>query len=302
MPFKIVLVGGSGFLGRYICRALVAAGHEVVVLGRNPAKMERIPQLRGAETVRGDVTDPASLRGVLDGADAVATAVGFPNYPVELPRKGLTFDRYEREATAHLLEEASRASVARYFYLSGVNVDPLSDKNWYRAKGRAEELIRSSGIDYSILRPSWAYGPEDRALNRFRTIARFSPIVPKPGVKVQRIPPVYVEDIALAAARIFERQDAWGRVFEIGGPQVMTMDDVIRTLLRVMGKKRLIVPVPAPLLKLATAPLVVLPRPPLSPGAVDFAVQDGVADTTELKRVLEMEPISLEDGLRRYIR
>lgn len=298
---NIVVVGGTGFVGRYIVRALLSAGHDVTVLGRDPDKVARIPQLRGARATRGDVTDADSLRGTLEAAKAVVGAVGFPNYPVEQPRKGLTFHRFEWLGTQNLLAEAKRWGVARYVYVSGAGADPASEKNWYRAKGLAEEAIVASGLTHAILRPSWAYGREDRALNRFVQIARFSPVIPKPGVRVQRIQPVYVEDIAEAVARIFATEDAWDRTFEIGGPDILTMDEVIATMLEVLGKRRLVVPVPAPLLKIATAPLVLLPKPPMSPSGIDFAVQDGLVDTTDLEKILDLHPMSLREGLLRYL-
>ncbi len=269
-------------------------------MGRDPNKVSLIPQLAGANATRGDVTDPSSLRGTFEGADAVAVAIQFPNYPMEQPRKGLTFDAYDRQGTENLLAEARRSGVERFFYISGAAVHPNSDKSWYRAKGRAEEAIKRSGISYAILRPSWAYGPQDKALNKFASIARFSPVIPKPGVRRQRVQPVYCGDIALAAQRIFERDDAWGRTLEIGGP-VMTMDEIVHTMLEVMGKRRLVVPIPAPLLKLATAPLVLLPTPPMSPGGIDFAVQEGLVDTTEMERVLDVHPMPLREGLSRYL-
>ena len=304
---RIVVAGGTGFLGRHISSALLRDGHDVAVLGRDPRKVARIPALEGAEGVYGDVTDAYSLKGTLDGADAIAVAIQFPNYPMEQPRKGLTFDRYDRQGTQYLLDEAQRAGVERFFYVSGVGVHPRSDKTWYRAKGCAEEIIQDSGLRHAILRPSWAYGPGDKSLNKFVKIARMSPIVPVPtrfeGARRidQRIQPVFVEDVARAAATIFSKDDAWDRVIEIGGPAPMTMPEVVRTMLDVMGKRRALVPVPSALMKVATAPLVVLPKPPLTPGGVDFAVQDGLADLTLLRNVLGIEPVALRDGLLTYL-
>jgi NADH dehydrogenase len=191
--------------------------------------------------------------------------------------------------------------VKKYAYLSGAGAKVTSDKTWYRAKGLAERAIADGGIEFAIVRPSWAYGPEDRALNRLAQIARLSPIVPQLGVRPQLVQPVYVEDIALAFRRIFEVDEAWGRTFEIGGPRIMTMNEIIRTLLEVMGKKRLVLPIPLALAKLGTAPLVVLPSPPMTPHGIDFAVQDGLVDTAELEKVLEIHPVPLREGLARYI-
>lgn len=298
---KVLFAGGTGFVGRHLAAALLGEGHEVTVLSRSPGKVRALPGLGEAGAVRGDVTDPASLRGALEGHEAVATAVQFPNYPMEQPRRGLTFDRFDRGGTENLLAAAKATAVRRFFYVSGVGADPGSDKPWYRAKGLAEEAIRASGLRYAILRPSWAYGPGDQALNRIATVARRSPVAPRLGAGVQRIQPVYVGDLALAAGRIFARDEAWDRIFELGGPEVMTMTEVIRTMLEVMGLRRAVVPVPAWLAKAATAPLDLLPRPPMNPAGVDFAVQDGLADNRAAESLLGLRPVPLREGLARYL-
>lgn len=297
---KVVVTGGTGFLGRHISRALMDHGHEVTVLGRDPKKVISIPELAGADATKADVTEPATLRGRFDGADAVVQAAQFPNHPVEVPARGLTYDRYDRQGTVNVLTEAQRADVGRFVYISGAGADPVSEKTWYRAKGLAERAIVQSGIDYAIVRPSWAYGPEDRALNRFAQIAKLSPVVPQPGAAVQRIQPVYVGDVALTVARIFERS-AWNDVYEIGSREVMTMNEVVHTLLDVMGKRRAVLPIPAPLLKVATAPLKLLPSPPMSPSGIEFATQDGIVDITKAVEVLGVDPVPLREGLQVYI-
>jgi uncharacterized protein YbjT (DUF2867 family) len=298
---KIVVAGGTGFLGRHIARALMDAGHEVSVLGRSPSKVAAIPMLEGAGAIKGDVTEPSSLTGALEGFEAVVNAAQFPNHPVEVPRRGLTYDRYDRKGTENLLVEAKRAGVQRFAYISGAGADVTSDKTWYRAKGFAEAAIRESGLEWTVFRPSWAYGPEDKALNKFVQMARFLPVIPRLGIAPQKVQPVHVDDIAAAVAKGFE---VWrsGRTYEVGGPDVMTMHEIIETLLETMGVKRLILPIPLPLAKLGTAPLVVLPSPPMTPAGIDFAVQDGIVDTHLLHEELGVHPVGLAEGLARYIK
>lgn len=297
---KIVVTGGTGFVGRHISRALLDRGHEVTVLSRNPSKVSSIALLAGANATKADVTEPATLRGRFEGTDAVVQATQLPNYPVEVPRRGLTFDRYDRQATINVLAEAQRAGVGRFVYMSGAGADPVSEKTWYRAKGLAERAIAGSDIDHAIIRPSWGYGPEDRALNRFAQIAKLSPVVPQPGASIQRIQPIFVGDIALVVARVFERE-AFNDVYEIGSREVMTMNEVIHTLLEVMGKKRVVIPVPAPLVKAATAPLKLLPRPPMTPSGIEFAIQEGLVDISKMVEILGVEPVPLREGLERYL-
>lgn len=294
---KIVVAGGTGFMGRHIVAALEDAGHEVAVISRRSGG--RVPGSSSARIISADATDPSSLKGKLEGSDGLVNCVQFPNHPVEVPRKGLTYDRYDRGGTQNLLAEAQAAGVRRFVYISGAGADPSSDKTWYRAKGHAEAAVARSGLEWAILRPSWAYGPGDRALNRLAAIARYSPVVPQLGMRTQRVQPVYVEDVALAVRRTFERE-AWRQTFEIGGP-LMTMNAILRTLLEVIGKRRLIVPVPAPLAKLTTAPLKLLPNPPMTPQGIEFAIQDGIVDTTALEEVLGVHPVPLREGLSRYL-
>ncbi|MDQ3751296.1 MAG: NAD(P)H-binding protein [Actinomycetota bacterium] len=296
------MAGGTGFLGRAVSGGLLDAGHSVAVMTRNPERVGAIPQLAGATATRGDVTDAASLEGKLEGADAVVCAVQFPNHPIEVERRGLTYDRFDRQGTVNLIRAAQTAGVERFLYLSGAGADPASDRVWYRAKGRAEEALRRSGLSYVIVRPSWAYGPGDQALSKLAAIARLSPVLPQLGLRPQRIQPVHVDDVALAVGRSFERTEAaWDKTYEIGGPDVMTMNEVLHTLLEVMGLRRLVVPVPKALAKLATAPLTLLPNPPMTPQGIEFAVQDGVVDLELLRKVLDVKPVGLRQGLERYM-
>ena len=297
---RVVVAGGTGFLGRHVSKALVDDGHRVTILTRDPDKVSRIPELAGTDALRADVTDPRSLTGAFVGTEAIVGAVQFPNHPVEAPRKGLTYDVYDRRGTENLLSEAVHAGVGYYVYLSGAGADPTSAKSWYRAKGRAEEAVRASGLRWAVVRPSWAYGPEDRALNKFVAMARFLPFLPQLGVRAQRVQPVHVGDIALAIARIFER-DAWDAVYEIGGPDVMTMNEIVHTLLDVLGKKRALLPVPIPLAKLGTAPLRLLPKPPMTPQGIEFAAQDGLVNMRAVVETLGVHPRRLRDGLAEYL-
>lgn len=298
---NVLVAGGTGFIGRHVSQALLEAGHRVTVMTRNPKSVERIPQLSGAGAVHGDVTDPRTLTGTLAGVEAVVGCVQFPNHPVEVPRRGLTYDRYDREGTGNLLAEAVDAGVRRFFYMSGAGADPRSPVVWYRAKGRAEDAVRDSGLEWAALRPSWAYGPEDRALNKFAFMARYLPVVLQVGVKPQRVQPVWVGDVALAVRRTFERDDAWGSVYEIGGPDVMTMNEIIHTMLDVMGKRKPVIPIPAWLAKAGVAPFRLLPNPPMTPQGIEFATQPGIVDTRLVREGLGVETIGLREGLAKYL-
>ena len=112
---------------------------------------------------------------------------------------------------------------------------------------------------------------------------------------------MWVGDVALAVRRTFERDDAWGTVYEIGGPDVMTMNQIIHTMLDVMGKRRLVIPVPTWLAKAGTAPLRLLPNPPMTPQGIEFATQPGIVDTRLVRERLGIQAIGLREGLSRYL-
>jgi NADH dehydrogenase len=290
----VLVAGGTGFIGSHIVRRLVARGHQVAVLSRNPAAA-RVPA--GVEVRQGDVADADSLQRAMAGVDVVISTVQFPNHPVENPRKGYTYMAVDGEGTERLVSAAKAAGVRRFVYLSGAGTRPGQTAPWFLAKLRAEKAIRESGIPYTIFRPSWVYGPEDRSLNKFVTFARMLPFIPVIGNGRTEVQPVFVADLAEAVAMSVTMEKAAGNVYEIGGPQALTMDEIIRTMLRSMGKRRPLLHSPAGLMKLATWPLTLLPTPPLSPSAVDFVLMEEPVDNTALLQDFALQLTPLGKGL-----
>jgi uncharacterized protein YbjT (DUF2867 family) len=296
----ILVAGGSGFIGAAVVRRLVAAGADVSVMTAHPERsVERIRAL-GATPVRGDVLDVGSLRRAVERADAVVQSLTFPTFPVERPRKGYTFEEFDHRGTARLAQAAATGGVRRFVFVSGVSVSPSSPRTWYRAKWFGEEALRATGIAHAIVRPSWVYGPEDRALNRFVTFARLSPAIPVIGDGSQRLQPVFIGDVAEVVAQAADPQGPSG-TFEIGGPDVLSMNDVLRTMLAVMGKRRPLVHLPPALPKIAGFFAQILPSSPLSPDVVDFLTGDAVADTGPLLEAFDLRLTPLQVGLETYL-
>jgi len=296
----VLVAGGTGFIGSRIVRRLAADGHRVIVMSRDPGRARgKVPE--GVEIRAGDTTDEASLGPALAGAEVVVNTVQFPNHPVENPRRGYTYIRVDGEGTVRLVGAARRAGVQRFIYLSGAGTREGQTKPWFIAKLMAEKAIRESGIPYTIFRPSWVYGPEDRSLNKFATFARMLPFVPVIGSGRTRVQPLYVGDLAEAVAASLRTESAINQIYEIGGPQEVTMDEIIRTMLRVMGRRKPLLHSPAWLMKLAAWPLQFLPAPPLSPGSVDFVLMEEPVDNTLVLRDLGLTLTSLEQGLS-YLR
>lgn len=296
----VLVAGGTGFIGSHIVRQLIRQGHRVIVMSRNPDRSRNsVPA--GAEIRQGDLADAASLDRALAGVEVVVAAVQFPNHPVEKPSKGYTYIQVDGEGTSRLVAAAKKNGVKRFIYLSGAGTREGQSKPWFIAKLMAEKAIRESGISYTIFQPSWVYGPEDRSLNKFVTFARLLPFIPVIGDGKTRVQPVFVEDLAMAVAASVDLPAVANQTYEVGGPQTLTMDEIIRTMLDAMGKRKPLVHHPVWFMKLATIPLGLLPTPPLSPSAVDFVVMEEPVDNTALLRDIPLRLTPLAEGLS-YLR
>ena len=298
----ILVAGGTGFVGGGIVRELARRDKPVAVLSRNPARhKDRFPGLN-VELRAGDVTDPGSLKAALAGIDTLISSQQFPNSPIENPGKGYTFEKIDAEGTENLVQSAKQAGVKRFVYLSGVGAAPDAERHWFRAKWRAETAVRESGMTYTIIRPSWVFGPEDVALNRFLGMSRFLPFVPLIGhAGKQRLQPVFVDDVARAVAESLEKPAAENRVFEMGGPEVLTMKEIVRAALEVAGRKRLMLAAPKPIMKLVASVIQHAPGRPLTPDAVDFITMDALADPTDIEQALGLKMTPLREALGTYL-
>ena len=300
LPGTVAIAGGTGFVGGEIARELRRRGRRVVVLSsRGEDARGQLPddiELRVA-----DVRHADGLPAALAGVDELVIALAFPGLPVEQPGKGYTFMEVDARGTARLVRAAREAGVARVVYVSGAGAGHDAARHWFRAKAVAEDAVRASGMTWTILRPTWVYGPGDVSLNRFLGFARTLPFVPLTNLGRQQLAPVFVGDVARLAVDSLEQDAAAEQVFEVGGPEAMSMREVIGRAMAVADMRRPIVPGPTPLIKLAAWPMRFLPHPPLSPDAVDFVNQPATVDVSPLLRLMPRTLTPLEVGLATYL-
>ena len=226
-PGSVAVAGGTGFVGAEIARELRRRGRRVIVLSsRGEAARGQLPD--DIELRRADVRDPDSLRASLDGIDELVISLAFPGLPVEQPRKGHTFMEVDAGGTQRLVAAGRETGVGRVVYLSGAGAGHDAQRHWFRAKAVAEDAVRDSGMAWTILRPTWVYGPGDVSLNRFLGFARSLPFVPMTNLGRQQLAPVFVGDVARLAADSLEQDVAAERTFEVGGPESMSMREIDR--------------------------------------------------------------------------
>jgi NADH dehydrogenase len=280
-PKTVALAGGSGFIGRAIARRLLAGGINVRVLTRNPDAARARLDSPGVEFVGVDIGLPALLRQALRGADAVVDAIQFDGYPVENPRRGLTFDRIDYGGAIALIAAAKQAGVQQFIYISGAAADENSTHPAFRAKGRAERAIRESGLTYTIFRPSLVYGPGDKVVSGLARALRFAPVFGVPGTGLQKVQPVLVDDLAACVMLAVSGRGRNG-TYEIGGPDLMTFDEMMRIIMDASGHRRPLFHIPEGVMRSVGGLLEKLPRPLLSRDAVTFVTADNACDIKPL--------------------
>jgi NADH dehydrogenase len=299
-PITVAVAGGSGFVGGGIAAELFARGHRPIVLSRQ-GDAARGPLPDSVEVRHADAAEIDGLADALRGVDALVIALAFDNSPMEAPSRGQTFMEVDAAGTEHLVAAAREAGVKRLVYLSGAGAAPDAARHWFRAKWRAEEAIRGSGLDWTIIRPTWIYGPRDASLNRFIGFARQLQAVPMTNFGDQLLAPVFIDDIARLAADCLVDPAAIGQTFEVGGPETLSMREVIAHALRAAGIRRPIIPGPAALIRLGAVPLTLLPSPPLTPDAVDFINQPATVDVAPLLERMPRRLTPLDEGLDSYL-
>jgi NADH dehydrogenase len=299
-PGTIAVAGGTGFVGGEIARELRRRGRRVVVVSsRGEGARGQLPD--DIEIRVADVRRPDSLRQALEGVDELVISLAFPGLPVEQPKKGYTFEEVDATGSSALVTAGQEAGVGKLVYISGAGAGHDAERHWFRAKARAEDAVRASGMAWTIIRPTWVFGPGDVSLNRFLGFARVLPFVPMTNFGNQRLAPVYVRDVAALAADSLEQATAAEQVFEIGGPETMTMREILHRAMAVTGTSKLLLPAPAALVKVAAWPMRFLPHPPLSPDAVDFVNQPATVDVAPLLSAMPRTLTRLEDGLATYL-
>lgn len=296
----ILVSGGTGFVGSAVVRELLRRGERVAVLGRDAGKV-REKFGSAVEPREGDVREPQTLLAAMQDVETVVNAVQFPNSPIENRRKGWTFEEIDLKGTRNQVDVAKASGVRRFVYVSGVGADKDADRHWFRYKWEAESYLRGSGLEWVIVRPTWVYGPGDVSLNRFLGFAKMLPFVPMFGNGEQAMQPVFVDDVGRVLADAATKPEAANQLFELGGPDVLSMNEVVKTALEVQGKKRGLLHQPVFVGKTVGRLASVLPRPPLSADAIDFITEPAVADTAALEAVLAPKLTPLREGLASYL-
>jgi NADH dehydrogenase len=288
---RVVLIGGSGFVGSAIANRLCEASVGVLIPTRRRSRAGNLLLLPTVQVVEADVHDPATLARLFAGADAVVSLVGILHSRSGSPY-GPDFARAHVELPKKIVTACRTAGVSRLVHISALGADTNGPSEYQRSKAAGEAAIRSTGADlaWTILRPSVIFGRGDSFLNLFAGLARTFPVLPLAGAGA-RFQPVHVEDVAEVVWRCLQEPGAAGQIFELAGPTVYTLRQLVEYVSALVGCPRPIVPLPEALGMVQAALMELAPQPLMSRDNVRSMRVDNIASGAPLPFGLRPTPI-----------
>ncbi|MDX1455057.1 MAG: complex I NDUFA9 subunit family protein [Gammaproteobacteria bacterium] len=299
-PRRIVILGGTGFVGQRLVSALHDEGHRIKVLSRNREAHRDLLVLPQVEIVTANIFNPESLAKHFERADIVINLVGILN---ESGHRGRGFQRAHFELTTMAANAARKSGATRYLQMSALGADPNGPSHYLRSKGRAEDFLmqQAKDLDVTIFQPSVIFGPDDSFLNRFAGLLKIAPVFPLACASA-RFAPVYVEDVVAAFCSALHDADSIGQRYELCGPRIYTLRELVSYVRRQLGLRRLILPLPKPLSWLQAAVFEFIPGKPFSLDNYNSTKTDSVCRNSDGLRALGITPTPLEGIAPAYLR
>jgi uncharacterized protein YbjT (DUF2867 family) len=295
----VLVTGAAGLVGIHTCRELARNGWKVRAMVRDAArgamKLGQLP----LEFRVGDIRDAGELRSALSGCGAVVHLAA-----IAIEKKGETYAETNTAATERLISAARAENVQRMIFMSQNGADSASRFPFLHSKGVAQDSVRSSGLRWTILRPSVIFGPEDEFVNVLGRLILLTPwIFPLPGGGAARFQPVAVDDVAKVIRMSLEKKDTVGRIYELGGSVPLTLRQMVERILSAMGTSRMLVPIPIPMLRpIVAVAQRVLPTPPVTSSLLDLLALDNTVTNNALTDTFGVTPMPFAGDELSYVR
>jgi NADH dehydrogenase len=291
----ILVTGASGYIGSHIVKKLVAAGMPVRAMVHNIERAQAESRLKGLEIewVQGDVTKAETLVAAMTGVSAVVHTVA-----IAIEKGGRTYDEINFEGTVNMVEAARQAGVRRFANLSQLGADPDLPYRFLASKGMAQHHVAASGLDWTAVRPSVIWGPEDEFANTFARLVPLSPVIyPIVGDENAKFQSIWVDDVAEVFLKILGDDATIGHEYELGGPEILTLEEIERRTLEAVGARRIMVRFPMPLLRVIVALMeTLLPAPPVTRSLLELLAVSNVTEDNAIHRFVEHpRPFTVEN-------
>src|SRR3990170_548836 len=320
----IVVTGGSGYVGSHIIRRLANAGREIRALVRDRRRAEREARLNGlsVDWVEADVTRPDTLSEAFSGATIVIHTVA-----IAIERPGRTYERINVEGTANVLSAAKSAGARRFINMSQIGLraelahiyeegarrfinmsqlgaQPNLPYRFLASKGKAQEWVAESGLDWTAFRPSVIWGPEDEFANTFARLAQLTPLIyPIVGDGQSKFEPVWIEDVVTCVEKALDDKSTFKREFELGGPEVLTLEQIERRTLSALRARRAFVRFPIPLIRVVVTLMErLLPAPPVTRSLLEQLAVDNVTSKNEISLFVDKPRPFTSENIATYVR
>lgn len=293
---RILITGGTGFIGKAAAKALRARGHDVRLLSSRWSGIQN-----GFPVLRGDVRDPASLSTALEGIEAAVIAHQFPGFPIERPARHDTFREVDADGTRNVIAALKAHGQPRHVvYLSGAAVRGGMEGTHpgIDAKLAAEQYVRESGIPWTILRASIVYGPGDHYFSRLAQMIEKGPVVPVFGDGRTLAAPIHIDDLAQTIALAVDDVRAQNALLDACGPNTLSVNATLDLLMQSLGRRRPILHLPLGPITAVAAGLERLPDPPLSRGLIAFSRFDNTSQGVNAEMILGLSYRTIDAGVR----
>ena len=294
---RVFLTGATGFVGSHVLPALLNAGHSVTALVRSEARatalLARVAASPGRlETRIGHVNDRAALDAAMVGCDAVVHLVALPRDWND----GADLERVNAVGTATVVAAAEAAGIKRFIHLGALGVQERPELHYASSKARGEGFVRASSLDWTILKPSLIWGERDGFFNIVAALVKIpAPAVPVPGNGKSRFQPIWVGDVARVIVQVLDTpKGSINASFELGGPRYWTYAEITQEVARALGKRRIIIPMPVPLITLVAriSEAIRLPFPVATDQLRQLAL-DNIGATDAVERELGFAPVDM---------
>jgi len=272
----IVITGGSGYLGSHIAKKLIEFKFPIRVMVRSIDKALHESRFcdHPIDFLEGDITQPSTLPLIFEGAHTIIHTVG-----IAIENGSKTYEAVNTTGTANVVSAAKTAGIRHFINISQLGADPQLPYRFLASKGKAQEFVASSDLNWTTFKPSVIWGPEDEFANTFARLIPLSPFIFPIIDKNARFQPVWVDDVAISVIKSLDDHSTYHKEFELGGPEILSLFEIERRTLRAVGAKRILIPFPRPLLNIVVSLMeAFIPSPPVTQSLLELLKIDNVTN------------------------